>query len=62
MNTKNYSRPELGRLFLCGFPAVGKHVPVFFDWGVGRPCGTSVDDVAEVFEDVYSAAVAGYGQ
>lgn len=45
-----------------GFPTVGKQVAVLFYRCVGRPCGTSVDDVAEVFEDVYSAAVAGYGQ
>ena len=42
-----------------GFPAVGKQVAVFFDRGVWWPCGTSVDYVAEVVEDVDSAAVAG---
>lgn len=42
---------------MCGFPAIGKQVPVFFDRGVGWPCGASVDNLAEVFEDVYSAAM-----
>ena len=43
------------------FPAVGKQVAVFFDWSVGRPCGASVNDVAEVVEDVDTATMAGNG-
>uniref|UniRef100_UPI0025B67046 hypothetical protein n=1 Tax=uncultured Duncaniella sp. TaxID=2768039 RepID=UPI0025B67046 len=35
---------------------------VFFDGCVRRPCGASVDYVAEVVEDVYAAAMAGDGQ
>ena len=41
------------------FPTVGKQVSVFIDWSVRWPCGTSVDDVAEVVEDVDAAAVTG---
>ena len=48
-------------VFLCLFPAVREQVAVFFDRGVLRPCGTSVDDVAEVVEDVDSALMAGAG-
>ena len=37
---------------------VGKQVSVFLYRGARRPCGTSVDDVAEVVEDVDTASVA----
>ena len=49
----------MGGYFCEGLQRSGKQVAVFFNGGVWWPCGTPVDDVAEVVEDVYAAAMAG---